>query len=145
MAVDYFSKKIISAFRGKRLWKEIRLNWGHCDDLLVVMLPEKDGDFNKEVISQLPEFMERKFFNKVCLILPESENDYLAGERSETISIIALDDEKISLLSAYYQLHWFYDDFIYASARMPYGNTDVNLLGSGKITMGELVKASILC
>ncbi len=139
-----FLDKAVKAYKGKKVWKSIRSSFGQREDLLVVMLPEKNIELNDEIVRQIPEFMRRKGFDEVFLII--SDSNMLNAKELEVPNLIRrLDEEEMEQLSAYYQLHWFYDDFIYASIKMPFGNTTANMLASKKISMGELVRSSIFC
>lgn len=127
---------------GRYVWKKVKRVIKPDESTVVILFPDDDSIVLNSVISQLDEYVDRKYWTRVVFLYSKEKEIY---NKCDFMYInYYLEPNEINNLMQYFRTVNFFECFIVASLEKPEGNTVGRLIKSGKMNLEELIKASIL-
>ena len=129
--------KILTAWKGRRLYLNIRKKLGFTDNDLVLFFPEDKPEEIEPAMSGVPDLLEKKQLKDVFCVWTGSE--YKSADIMIKDSVILSDDQSRCLLK-FYDLYNFNFNFFVVSLRLPWSRQAYRLEGFKDLTRKDLYR-----
>ncbi len=131
-------KTVLKTFQGIVWWREISHQYKLKRTDYVVVLG-KDYALNQEVVNCLPNFIKKKYANRVLIIGSDLMNYRMSDDK---LVLIEYTEGKVEALLQYYKFNEFWG-IIISSLDEPFGS--YGLLEKRTINLKDIVENYILC
>ena len=133
-------REIWNIFRGRRLWARLRSRYQIKYDCAVLILPERNPEWNREILRCLPAYIARKQVPRGLVLTTNPDSGACAREFAcDNITHGHISEKDVRLLVQYYSLKRFYDYILFFYFHVPRDNLSGEILSYGDISMKELI------
>ena len=125
---------------GWTLWKKLMKQY-HIDyQTVVLLLPEKDTEWNDCALKYLPDYMERKSASSAVVLVPEKGLGKIVESRNiPGCKPYFFPRYKMGLLLKYYCLYRFFDNIVFLYLDQPRDNLSRLILEQGTVNVEEMI------
>ncbi len=117
--VDELKEDYWMAKKGLDIWKKLKNRYGISMEWAIIIFPEKDLVLNKLGLDLLPQYLQRKYLQKVLIISVGQLRTEKVSRMGIYLEIVT--ENEMSMLLKYYRLVQFAKNIVVVSYREPFG------------------------
>lgn len=135
---DILKEEYQIAESGRKIWLSLKEIYAIDENVYLVIFPMNDHEFNEIALRYLPEFLKRKYINRV-VVLHNSQNLSLTSMNNSGIHIEynEMSQENLDSIIKYYRLVQFAKNIVVISVKEPFGNA--NIINKAGISVDDYI------